>query len=384
MFDEQLMMWSVLPTSFPQRGFRKRPGQATGVAGAEACSLASGPVRVGRLAIVCRVLAALCALAVAGTHLAAAAAAAPAPDPIAEAKQKLEDARKEANDAAARFSDAESSYEDLGNKIAALQEKIAAGEARRKELRAIAQQRAVVAYKRQGSDLGAVFNAKSPEDSMRSAALLDRANAADNDMVAQLATLNDQLSAHRDQLAEDQQDQAAARDRLDQEQKLLEAKVTASFQALLDLQAKAAADAARAAAVSSVGAPVVDGKVCPLPGAAFSDDYGAPRTGHTHQGIDMFAPMGTPELAIVSGNVTYGDGGAGGMGAYIEGDDGVSYIYYHLSEYVGPPRHVSAGEVIGKVGQTGDATGPHLHFEERPGGRTAPSVDPYPMLVSIC
>lgn len=316
------------------------------------------------------------ALAIAGVQLAGAASAAPAPDPIAEAKQQLEQARQEANDAAARFSDAESSYEELGNKIDALQEKIAAGEQRRDELRAIAQRRAVVAYKMQGSDLGAVFNAKTPEQGMRSSTLLDRANAADNGVISQLGILNGQLTAYRDQLAEDRQNQPEARNRLAGERKLLDAKVTQAYQALLDLQAKGAADAA--------ATRVIDGMVCPLPGAAFSDDFGAPRTGHTHEGNDMFAPMGTLELAATAGNVTFGDGGAGGMGAYIEGDNGVTFVYYHLSAYVGAPRHVSPGEVIGKVGQTGDATAPHLHFEMRPGGRTAPPIDPYPTLTRIC
>ena len=96
----------------------------------------------------------------------------------------------------------------------------------------------------------------------------------------------------------------------------------------------------------------------------------------------MHASTGTPELAVVSGNVTFGDGGGGGMGAYIAGDDGNRYVYYHLSQYVGSPRHVSPGEVIGKVGATGDATGPHLHFEIHPGGG-AP-IDPYPTLSRIC
>jgi murein DD-endopeptidase MepM/ murein hydrolase activator NlpD len=128
---------------------------------------------------------------------------------------------------------------------------------------------------------------------------------------------------------------------------------------------------------------IIDGMACPLPGAAFTDDWGQRRPGgRTHQGNDLHAPTGVPELAIVSGNVTYGDGGGGGMGAYIAGDDGNRYVYYHLSAYVGPPRHVSPGEVIGKVGATGDATGPHLHFEIHPGG--GPAVDPYQTLSRIC
>jgi len=323
-------------------------------------------------------------VAIAGISLTGApAVAAPAPDPIAQAKQQLEDTRREANEAAQRFTDAQSSYEDLGNKITALEQKIAAGEARRAELRGIVERRAVVAYKTQGADLGAIFESKSPLEGMRSSVLLDRANGADNQAAADLATLNGELAGQRDLLGEQQRDQAAWRDRLADERKLLDAKVAQTYQALLDLQAKAAADAARSARAGVQGpVQIINGMTCPLPGAAFSDDFGEPRTGHTHQGIDMFAPTGTAELAVTSGNLTFGDGGAGGMGAYIAGDDGNRYVYYHLSEYVGSPRHVSPGEVMGKVGQTGDATAPHLHFEIHPGGGAA--IDPYPTLRQIC
>jgi len=316
----------------------------------------------------------------------APAVAAPAPDPITAAKQRLEDARREADDAAARFTDAQSSYEDLGNKVADLEQRIAAGVARRDQLQAIAERRAVVAYKTQGSDLDAVLDSKTPRESMRSAVLLDRANEADNDVIAELAAVNSDLDTQRDQLADQQRDQSVWRDRFADERKLLDTKVTDAYQALLDLQTLSTAVAASSRSVAGVGEPVriVNGMACPLPGAAFSDDFGEPRTGHTHQGIDMFAPTGTPELAAFSGSLTFGDGGAGGMGAYIDGDNGVTYVYYHLSEYVGAPRHVSPGEVIGKVGQTGDATAPHLHFEMRPGGRSAAAIDPYPTLRQIC
>ena len=126
---------------------------------------------------------------------------------------------------------------------------------------------------------------------------------------------------------------------------------------------------------------VIDGMVCPLPAAAFSDDFG-PRGGGFHPGNDLHAPAGVSELAVLSGDLTFGDGGSGGMGAYIAGDDGNRYVYYHLSQYVGGPRHVASGEVIGKVGSTGNATGPHLHFEIHPGG--GGPVDPFPTLSRIC
>ena len=101
-------------------------------------------MRVGQLAPVRRVLVAICALAAATIPLLAhPAAGQPAPNP-----------RQDANGAAARYSDIETHYLQLDDQIAALDQKIQAGEARRAELRGIAQRRAAVAYKNAGADLG--------------------------------------------------------------------------------------------------------------------------------------------------------------------------------------------------------------------------------------
>ena len=336
-------------------------------------------MRVGRKRVVGRALFAVGVLTSAALLAASPADAQPAPDPEAELntlRQRADQARREANDAAESYTNAQSSFEDLGNKIAELEQKIAQGEARRQELRAIAERRAVLAYKNLGSDRDVVLEAKNPTERARTSVLLDRANQADNAAVAEMAALNTQLAAQRDRHAEDSRDYSAYRKRLADERGLLDEKVAAADIALRQLQAKRAAE--------GLGAPVIDGLVCPVPGAAFSNDFGQPRTGHTHQGNDMFAPMGTPNLAVVSGNITYGPGGSGGNGAYLEGDNGVSYIYYHLSEYVGGPRRVAQGEVVAKLGMTGNAGAPHTHFEIRPGGRTAPPLNPYGTLVKIC
>src|SRR6266536_6123567 len=284
------------------------------------------------------------------------ASAAPAPDP----GQQAVDARSAANDAAARYADIQTRYDILGDQIMAIEQKIQAGEARATELRAIAQRRAAVAYKNQGANLGVLFDAKNPSEGARSTALLDRANAADNRAVADLAALNADLAAQRDQLAAQRKAQQDTLDQLKTQGKVIDSKL---------------------ADVPVGPVRVVDGMVCPLPGAAFSDDFG-PRGSGFHPGNDLHGPTGMSELAVASGDLTFGDGGGGGMGAYIAGDDGNRDVYYHLSQYVGPPRHVTPGEVIGKVGATGDATGPHLHFEIHPGG--GPAVDPYPTLARIC
>ncbi|MSQ01420.1 MAG: hypothetical protein EXR71_05940 [Myxococcales bacterium] len=84
-----------------------------------------------------------------------------------------------------------------------------------------------------------------------------------------------------------------------------------------------------------------------------------------HRGVDLAAPSGTPIRAVADGVVTKA-GWAGGHGNHIElrHDNGTVTGYSHLSS-IGVKRgaHVSQGQTIGKVGSTGQSTGPHLHYE---------------------
>ncbi len=122
----------------------------------------------------------------------------------------------------------------------------------------------------------------------------------------------------------------------------------------------------------------VDAIVCPMPGSAYGDTWGAPRSGgRRHEGVDMLAPTGTPIFAVVSGTVRFSQNRLGGNAVSLVGDNGNRYYYAHLSRYEGSSRRVTQGELIGYNGDTGNATGvPHLHFEVRPGGGLA--VNPTP------
>jgi murein DD-endopeptidase MepM/ murein hydrolase activator NlpD len=107
-----------------------------------------------------------------------------------------------------------------------------------------------------------------------------------------------------------------------------------------------------------------------------------------HEGIDIVAEKGTPLLAYIDGVIeqtgwTFYSGDRIGL----RGDDGLYYLYAHASEiHVSPGQRVSAGEVIGLVGNTGygedhteDEFIPHLHF----GVLGSDWVNPYPELVSL-
>ncbi len=125
-------------------------------------------------------------------------------------------------------------------------------------------------------------------------------------------------------------------------------------------------------------------KTCPVAGAhSFIDSWGYPRSsGRRHKGVDMMASIGTPIAAPVSGTVEHRSNRVGGRSFHLNGDDGNYYYGTHLSGYEKSGR-VNAGDIIGYVGDDGNARGiPHLHFEVHPGGGSA--VNPYPYVAAVC
>ena len=94
---------------------------------------------------------------------------------------------------------------------------------------------------------------------------------------------------------------------------------------------------------------------------------------HTHAGIDIGAPYGTPIKAAASGTVTYSGNANDGYGYYviISHGNGISTVYAHCSQLlVSKGEKVKQGDVVAKVGSTGNSTGNHLHFEVRKNGVT--------------
>ena len=138
--------------------------------------------------------------------------------------------------------------------------------------------------------------------------------------------------------------------------------------------------------------------IFPIVGRArYSDDFGDPRTGGTHQGNDILARRQAPVVAVEAGKVGFWTDSNAGCMLYLHGRSGTMYEYIHLNNDrthgndnrgscvdgvayapgLKDGAHARAGELIGYVGDSGDANGlhPHLHFELHPHGGAA--VSPY-------
>ena len=121
--------------------------------------------------------------------------------------------------------------------------------------------------------------------------------------------------------------------------------------------------------------------VLPIHGATFTSCF-CMRWGTMHWGIDLAAPMLTPEYAAMDGVVVRAGAATGfGLAVYIEHANGDVTVYGHMQTIeVVQGQNVRAGDTIALLGMRGQSTGPHLHFEVHQGGMNGPKIDPVPWL----
>jgi murein DD-endopeptidase MepM/ murein hydrolase activator NlpD len=225
-------------------------------------------------------------------------------------------------------------------------------------------------------DLGALVATDDPNDLAIAQTLLGFVLDADDQAVREYRAAKREVSAELVGVAE----------------RLVDARLELDAARLRLVEARRASVAAQFnLAVFAAGSEIViHGFVFPVGDPhTFGDSFGAPRmmgTGyeHAHQGTDIMAPFGTPLLACERGLVTQmGSDVLGGTKLWLKGESGTYYYYAHLSAFADGLTEgtvVEAGDIVGLVGDTGNARGgaPHLHFEIHPDGGMA--VNPYPLL----
>jgi murein DD-endopeptidase MepM/ murein hydrolase activator NlpD len=143
------------------------------------------------------------------------------------------------------------------------------------------------------------------------------------------------------------------------------------------LQEVAASRAARAEAEAAAREAARPKFVMPINGARLTSCFCA-RWGTFHWGIDLAAPMRTPEYSAGDGVVLRAGAASGfGLAVYILHENGDVTVYGHMDEIlVEPGQYVDAGETIALLGNRGQSTGPHLHFEVHQGGEEGTRIDP--------
>lgn len=325
----------------------------------------------------------------------------------AVAQEDVAAAQDRANKAARELSDAEVAIAKAERAVDTVKERAARIEARVATLHDQVAQLALRRYVEGTKPLTRLFGLADANEIVRAQqfARVVAGNASDSvsRFRAERQALGDELAA----LETQKKEQAGAVQNLRKRRSDADSRVQQLARLAREQQARAAREAEQKRATAAAAAPPPSGAApgpavpaaaapkppvaatgdwtCPVAGPnAFSNDYGAARAGgRSHQGNDILAERGTPVVANVSGVVTQRSGGIGGIAYFLNGDDGNTYYGAHMDSSAASGQ-VSAGTVIGFVGNTGDAQGgpTHLHFEMHPGG--GGPINPYSTLRKYC
>jgi len=302
--------------------------------------------------------------------------------------QKLQEQIKTLQTASSKagqaYSDAYWKLDKTRVEIARVDAEMTAAQARLAEVNARLQKRAGEMYRSGGADYVTILLSSDDFDEMLlRLEYVQRMGQQDADIIAEVETLQVGLEASRVELESLKTTQAEEAAVLKNEAARIDAELKSQQSQYNKLQAalKAAlaAEKARTGSTSAKAGP--NGMVFPVAGpCSYTDTWGDARSGgRTHKGTDIMANEGVPCVAVLSGTVRSKDNSLGGKTIWLTADNGWAFYYAHLSSYKVTSGRVSAGQVIGYVGSTGNAGSTnHLHFEIHPNGGAA--VNPYSYL----
>jgi murein DD-endopeptidase MepM/ murein hydrolase activator NlpD len=267
-----------------------------------------------------------------------------------------------------------------------------------------------------GNEIEFLLGATSLADLSARLEYMNALTETDADLATEVQNLKNELSAQKEDeerlrvkaakaLRVVETEQQALNDKLDEQQAVLddlETKKARAADLVKDLERQYKKELAALTSVEFFANEVF--KVCPVaPPRAVYDGFGAPRYGggyHPHAGNDIMAPQGTEILATFDGYAHTSTNSLGGYAVYVDGALGYTYNAHLMQP--GLTGQVHAGQVIGYVGATGDASTPHNHFEWHPyntptdwpvspygysvidSGYGPPAVNPWPLLSVVC
>ena len=326
---------------------------------------------------------------------------------IKEVKKEMSATLSQISKLNSEISNYEDEIEDIGTQITGLESQIALKESEIKEQEEkfnaqydLLQKRIVALYE-MGSigylemllSSGSLYELVSnyyliSEITESDSALLEKIEATKNKIIDQkeyIESAKEELKTNQENMESKKKSLAASKSskqnlvaNLTEEEAALEADLEEFEKDKKAIQADLAAKAKNSAVTVSPG-----GYISPLSGrskANITTGYGSYSWGGTHTGVDFAVSGGTPIYAVKAGTVvtstalTRANGTYKSYGEYIVIDhhDGTMTLYAHMSpgsRLVGVGTSVYQGQQIGSVGQTGNATGNHLHFEVRINGR---------------
>jgi murein DD-endopeptidase MepM/ murein hydrolase activator NlpD len=331
---------------------------------------------------------------------------------IASQQQVLNRLSAEAAVIAERWEVASGRWEQVTSELRKTQFALAEAQAEYQGLKSDLEERARQAYiTGPGSGLEFLLGASSIADLSARMEYVNALSQEDADLATEVQNVRNTLAAKKEDQEKLQAKAAKALKKVESEQAALDAKFDEQQAVLDDLDAKKARaedlvkqltkryqkELEALTGLEFHGDTVFS--VCPVdqPRAVY-DGFGAPRYGggyHPHAGNDIIAPQGTAIRATFDGYAQAGSNTLGGYSVNVYGDLGYTYNAHLMQP--GFTGQVSAGQVVGYVGATGDTSTPHDHFEWHP--NVIPSdwpvspygysvigsaVNPFPLLAQVC
>ncbi len=324
---------------------------------------------------------------------------------LATQQSRLDAVRAEVTSITTQIQQATAQYEDIQAQIRETKGVIKRKSGRVNRLQGRLDERAREAYMRgPGGVLEIILEAESLADLSDRVTFLTTLSQTDADTAAGVQVEREELRRFEDDLGVLLQEQQRLLNKLGRQKRVLDEKFAAELairdriaakfaeaeDVVKDLKKKLQRELLAALRAARSSAPIdASGllKWCPVDQPrSYINDFGFPRPGgRTHQGNDIFAPAGTAIRAPFAGVADEGSNTLGGLAVYVRASDG-TYVYNaHMSRYAGVDgKIVKPGDLIGYVGNTGNAVGtpPHNHFQLHPGGGGA--INPYAFLNAVC